>query len=108
MGGRIDLDRINGAGADDGGIAHGRLLVAFAEAVLGEDEARLDAVRAHLIEAAGAAAFVDSAAVVALFNAIDRVADATGTPLEPTKREQSADFRPELGIDAYYSAEGKI
>lgn len=76
--------------------------------MLGDDEAALAKARQALRRTAGPAAFVDAAAVVALFNAIDRVADATGTPLEPTKREESADFRQALGIDAFYSAEGKI
>ena len=102
------LESVLGTMAGDGGIAHGRLLVDFAEAVLGQDEAALDRARAALIEAAGAEAFVDAAAVAALFNAIDRVADATGTPLEAVKAEASAEFRAELGIDDFYSAAGKI
>jgi len=105
---RYDLSGVNGKGADDGGIDHGRLLVAFAEAVLGDDEARLDQVRRRLLDAIGPEALVDSAAVVALFNAIDRVADATGTPLEPTKSEASEDFRASLGINDYYAAAGKF
>ncbi len=82
--------------------------MAFAEAVLGDDDAKLQPARDDLVQAAGPEAFVDAAAVVALFNAIDRVADATGTPLEAVKAEASAEFRAELGIDAFYSAEGKI
>ena len=84
------------------------MLVAFAEAVLGDDEAKLQQARDDLVQAAGAEAFVDAAAVVALFNAIDRVADATGTPLEDVKVERSEDFRADLGINDFYSAEGKI
>ena len=103
-----DLESVLGTQAGDGGIAHGRLLVAFAEAVLGEDEVVLGQAREALIAAAGPEAFVDAAAVAALFNAIDRVADATGTPLEAVKTEASADFRADLGINEFYSAEGKI
>jgi hypothetical protein len=107
-GNNIVLERINGAGADDGGVAHGQQLLALAEAMLDEDEGRLASARARLIAAAGPAAFVDAAAVAALFNAIDRVADATGTPLEPSKREDSAGLRGRLGIDSFYSVEGKL
>ena len=39
--------------------------------------------------------------VVGLFNAIDRVADATGIPLEAEKTEASADFRAALGLDRF-------
>ena len=60
-----------------------------------------------MLRALGPRALVDAAAVTALFNAIDRVADSTGTPLEDAKREATADFRGPLGINEYYSAEGK-
>jgi hypothetical protein len=42
---------------------------------------------------------VDAGAVVGLVNAIDRVADATGIPLEPEKAVASADFRAALDLD---------
>ena len=41
---------------------------------------------------------VDAAAVIAGFDGITRIADATGIPLEPAKAEQTADFRKELGL----------
>jgi len=36
-----------------------------------------------------------------LFNAIDRVANATGIPLEAEKAQASADFRAALGLDRF-------
>jgi hypothetical protein len=82
-------------------VPHGRMLVEFAEAVLGKDDAALSRVRAELREALSPAGLVDSAGVVGLFNAIDRVADATGIPLEVEKAEASADFRAALDLDRY-------
>ena len=41
---------------------------------------------------------VDAAAVIAGFDGITRVADATGIPIEPAKAEQTADLRSELGL----------
>jgi hypothetical protein len=82
-------------------VPHGRMLVEFAEAVLGEDDAALSRVRAELREALSPAGLVDAAGVVGLFNAIDRVADATGIPLEVEKAEASADFRAALDLDRY-------
>ena len=38
---------------------------------------------------------------VGLLNAIDRVADATGIPLEAEKLEASPDFRAALGVDCF-------
>jgi hypothetical protein len=95
-----DLNAVTGA-ESDAGVPHGRLLVEFAEAVLGEDDARLGRVRETLHAALGPAGLVDAAGVVGLFNAIDRVADATGIPLEAEKAEASADFRAALGLDRF-------
>ena len=80
---------------------HGRALIEFAEAVLGENDAVLDQARTALYAALGPAGLADAAGVVGLFNAIDRVADATGIPLEPDKAEASADFRAALGLDSF-------
>jgi hypothetical protein len=96
-----DLNSVTGAVRDDGGVPHGRLLVEFAEAVLGEDEEALARARAALRPALGPAGLTDAAAVVGLFNAIDRVADATGIPLEAEKAEASADFRAALDFDRF-------
>jgi len=96
-----DLNAVTGASQGDAGVPHGRLLVEFAEAVLGEDEVALTRARAALSEAIGPAGLVDAAAVVGLFNAIDRVADATGIPLEAERAEVSADLRAALGVDRF-------
>jgi hypothetical protein len=96
-----DLAAVTGEERGDAGVPHGRLLVEFAEAVLGEDDAALFRARAELTNALGSAGLVDAAGVVGLFNAIDRVADATGIPLEAEKAAASADFRAELGVDRF-------
>lgn len=90
-----------GAAADDSGIPQGGLLVEFAEAVLGSDDPHLARVRLKLTETLGTDALVDAAAVVANFNAIDRIADATGIPIDAERVELTADLRAELGIDAF-------
>ena len=79
-----------GEGSGDGGIAHGEILVDFSEAVLGNDDAALRMARRTVREQLGDAALVDTAAVAALFNAIDRLADASGIPLEPEKAAATA------------------
>ena len=90
-----------GAVRGDPGVEHGRLILEFAEAVLGGDDAALSRARAELMTALGPRGLVDAAAVVGLFNAIDRVADATGIPLEAEKAAASADFRAALGLDRF-------
>ena len=42
-----DLNAVTGVVEGDAGVPHGRLLVEFAEAVLGEDEAALTRARAR-------------------------------------------------------------
>src|SRR5205814_2757437 len=96
-----DLTAVLGAAAEGGGVPHGALLVGFAEAVLRDDDARLSRARSALRGSLGDAALVDAAAVVGFFNAIDRVADATGIPLDPERVGPSADLRAELGIDRF-------
>jgi hypothetical protein len=54
-----------------------------------------------VIEAMGGAALSDAAGVAALFNAIDRVADATGIPLEDDKAAMTQAMRAQLGIDDF-------
>ena len=99
----VDLTAVTGDRAGDGGVAHGRLLTGFAAAVLGGG-GELSAVRQSLRDALGDAALVDAAAVVANYSALDRVADATGIPLEPAKEAATAGLRAELGIDAFRGA----
>jgi hypothetical protein len=86
-------------------VPHGDLLIAFAEAVIGEDDHALMRARDALMAALGPSGVVDAAAVVGFFNAIDRVADATGIPLEPEKAAASADFRAGLELDRFAVAD---
>jgi len=92
---------VNGGG---GGVAAGEELAAFAEAVAGDGD--MAAATSALRRAVGDDGWVDAAGVAATFNAIDRVADATGIPLEPRKAEVSADFRGALEIDVWAEARG--
>ena len=45
---------------------------------------------------------VDAIAVASGFNAINMVADATGVPLDGHMDQRSADFRADIGIEAFY------
>ena len=92
---------------NDGGVPNGAMLTRFANAVLGDDPGELSAARTAIAETMGGAALTDTAGVAALFNAIDRVADSTGIPLEEKKADVTADFRAALGIDAFAAATEK-
>ena len=69
--------------------------------MLDNDDARLAAARKTVFDAMGAEALVDCVAVAALFNGIDRIADAIGAPLEEVKADATVDLRSEIGIDAF-------
>lgn len=83
------------------GIPHADVLVAYAEAVIEGSKSDIDAARKAVNTAMGDEATVDSAAVICLFNAIDRVADATGAPLEDDKAADTAGMRADIGIDSF-------
>jgi hypothetical protein len=97
-----------GAAASACGIPQADRIIEFAEAVLSGDAARLGRARAAILDAMGPAALVDAAGVAGLFNAIDRVADATGAPLEPDKAADTASLRDAIGIDAFDAARARL
>jgi hypothetical protein len=96
-----DLTALLGEKGDESGIPNAGILLEFAEAAVGADPARLEAARAAVIEAMGGEALADAAGVAALFNAIDRVADATGIPLEDEKAAMTEGMRAQLGINDF-------
>jgi hypothetical protein len=83
-------------------VPHEAELLAFADAAV-DPAALADQARATLVSLIGTEAMIDAAAVIAGFDAITRVADGSGIPLEPPKAEATADWRARLGIDAYWT-----
>jgi hypothetical protein len=74
------------------------LLIEFGEAVLRGDTARRAAARAAIRRSLGDAALVDAAAIVASFNAVVKLADGSGIPLEDYKEQATRSLRAELGL----------
>jgi alcohol dehydrogenase class IV len=100
---RYDLTAATQPGTESG-VAHGAVLIAFAEAVLGSNGEGLDQTRAHLQRELGNAALVDAAAIVATFEQMDRIADATGIPLDAVVQIASQDVQAELGLASFASS----
>ena len=100
----VDLSAVNGHVGADTGVANGAELVAFVDAVMGADPAERERARAALRAVTTPAAFVDACAVVGAFNVVDRIADATGIPLDDRMAAASADVRRELGVARFASA----
>jgi hypothetical protein len=100
----VDVRAVTGAVAGDGGVAHGARLLAFTDAVMRGDDARLERERAALRGLLSDEAFVDVCAVIAAFNVVDRIADATGIPLDPMLQAMSAEVRVTLDLARFASA----
>jgi hypothetical protein len=100
----VDLGTVNGGVEGDGGVAHGARLVAFTEAVMGGDEAALARERTALRALLTPEAFVDAAAVIGAFNVVDRIANATGIPLDAGLVAMSGEVRAELDLGRFGSS----
>lgn len=96
-----DLAAIVGDGHADGGVPHGVVLVSFVDAVLGGSDAEFPGVRDSVRSAVGDAGFVDACATIASFNAVVKLADGTGIPLEDWKESRTRDIRDALSIGAF-------
>lgn len=92
-----------GSGAGDGGVAAGELLLRFTEAVAGDDPSLLADVRAEVVAELGPDVLVDAAGVISAFEMMNRVGNATGTPLDAPIVEQTEGIRAELPINEYRS-----
>ena len=63
-------------------MAFGQELLAFTDAVMARDDGAIAATREAVEAALGQEGVVDTAAVIAMFNVVDRIADATGIPID--------------------------
>lgn len=88
----------------DSGVPHGEALVRLVDAVAGDDDDELAVARQALIDAMGLDAVVDTAGVIATFNQMDRIADATGIPLDAPLEAATTGLREDLGVGMYASA----
>ena len=86
------------------GVPGGNLLLAFSEAVIGTDRAKLDNTRTALAESLGPAAVSAAASIAANFSKNDRIANGCGIPVDPMIMEATKDIRDQLGLNNYRSA----
>lgn len=64
----------------------------------------LAGIRDRMEQELGAAAVVEAAALVGIYDAVVRVADSTGIPIEEYKVEPTKEMRQNLGINDFHSA----
>ena len=94
-----DITAITREDASDAGVARGALLIELVDAVV-DASADPAPARARLVAAAGAGLLVEAAAVLAMFHWNDRVADATGAPLDEFFIDYRRKIGAKLGLDA--------
>jgi len=78
------------AETEDGGITSGGILRRYAQAIL-DPEADVETARSACVAALGEDATAQAASIVASFDGINRVADATGIRLDPETAERGGD-----------------
>ena len=98
-----DLRIVTGAAADVE-IENGLLFVRYVEAIVTGSVAEVASTRDVLFRVLGNDAVVDAAAVAAVFNAINRLADAIGIQFEKSKLERTAELRDQLALDVMKTA----
>ncbi len=67
-------------------------------------EKSFDDIRAEAIAQLGPEKYVDAVAIAATFNSLDRMANATGIPIEHNKMEMTEGVRAELGLNEMATA----
>lgn len=95
---QIDASQLR-AGA---GVPHGELLVRFVDASFARD-ADLAAARDDLVDTMGPEAMIDTAAVVANFHMMTRIADGTGTPIDDGTEKMTDELTADLEINEFVS-----
>lgn len=87
--------------ATTSGVEHGALLIAFAEAMVGDDNATLTHVRHAVIEGLSPAAMIDAAGVASNFERMVRIADSTGIQLDERMAVLSQEVRDALHLERF-------
>jgi hypothetical protein len=98
-GGDADITVITSDAPSDGGVLHGRLLIELVDAVI-DPSADPAPARRRLVDAAGPGVLVEAGAVLGMFHWNDRVADATGAPLDDFHIDYRLKVGARMGLDA--------
>ncbi|MFM7535510.1 MAG: hypothetical protein ACKO91_06915 [Acidimicrobiales bacterium] len=103
---RASIDGTGSDITDDVAQERSALLEEFVAAVVGDDPASADRMRSRVTEELGPEWLVDAWAVIANFEMMTRLADATGARLRPEQLDAAADVRAERDLDRFESRRG--
>ncbi len=90
--------------AADSGVPNAEALLAWTDAAIAHDDVATAHARARVVEAAGAEAAVDAAAIIGNFERMTRIADGTGIPLDPPMNALGTEIQHDLGLRSFGSA----
>ena len=79
------------------------LLEEFVAAVVGADPTHADRMRSRVTEELGPEWLIDASAVIANFEMMTHLADATGARLRPEQLDEAASVRAERDLDRFES-----
>jgi len=99
--GEVALDKVTGEEGVGTGVPRGDALVRLVDATVNGDDAALAEARQAVVDAVGAEGLVDAAGVIGAFTMQNRVADATGLPLDAPIEMATRRLRAELDVDGY-------
>lgn len=88
----------------DTGAPHGRELIAFSNALIGNDVEALNTRRNELNAAMNRESVIAASITAGVFSMVDRAANAIGINVEEMVLKPSTDFREQFGINKFPSA----
>ena len=97
----LAIVKTDGTGNDTQTVEGERELLAFVDAVIARDTDAISKAGEAIVDLLGTEQLVDAAAVVAHFDAINRVADAAGIELDKPMQGATTDLRDHLGFNKF-------
>ena len=82
-------------------IPKGGILLDFVDAVLSGEEPARQTSRAAVLDELGPTGLVDASGVIANFEMMNRIADATGIPVGQGTLKRTVEWRELVGIDQF-------
>jgi len=102
-GNEISMSVVKDLGDSDGGVLHGALLARLCDVVAGKDRTAMARLRDDARAVMSEEQLVDAVGVSAMFHMMNRVANGTGTPLDPIMKDAGPAVAPAIGATEFLS-----